>query len=84
MKNKPTDNCESFPRRHENGWISVWNRLPENNQEVLMSYNNFVIQGKFANSKFYYPSICAHILPYCRCDEQEGITHWMPLPEPPN
>jgi hypothetical protein len=64
-------------------WISVCDKLPEENQEVMMSYNNLVSQGRYKNNKFYYPSSCAHIEGYCNCEDQEGITHWMELPKPP-
>lgn len=64
-------------------WIKVTDRLPENNQEILMVYNNLVMEGEFCNGKFYHPSDCAHVRGYCYCDPQDGITHWMPLPKPP-
>jgi len=64
-------------------WIKCSEELPLNHECVLMSYNELVMEGEFANGKFYHISSCAHIKGYCRCDEQEGITHWMPLPEPP-
>lgn len=64
-------------------WISVQERLPSNGEELLMSYNNLVMGGMFSNGKFYHPSNCAHVKGYCHCIEQEGITHWMPLPSPP-
>lgn len=63
-------------------WISV-KRDPQNDTEILMTYNDLVMEGMFSNGKFYHPSLCAHIKGYCDCDEQEGITHWMPLPKPP-
>ena len=65
-------------------WISVEDKFPEDNQELLMTYNDLVMQGIFSNKKFYHPSVCAHVEGYCNCEEQEGISHWMPLPEPPN
>lgn len=64
-------------------WISVEERLPNDGQDLLMTYNDFVIQGRFANGKFFYPSVCAHVPGYCKCESQEGITDWMPLPKPP-
>lgn len=64
-------------------WISIHEKLPEENQELLMTYNDLVMEGFFCNKKFYYPSTCAHVLGYCDCEDQQGITHWMPLPEPP-
>lgn len=63
-------------------WISVDDQLPDRH-DILMTYNNLVLEGSYANGKFYEATNCCHIQPYCRCYEQEGITHWMPLPEPP-
>ncbi len=66
-----------------NGWIDIHN-TPKDGQEVLMTYNNLVLIGVYKNKKFYQDIGCAHIPGYCSCDEQEGITHWMPIPEAPN
>lgn len=65
-------------------WIKVKHRLPKENQEIIMTYNDLVMEGKFLNNKFYHPSVCAHVQGYCNCEEQEGITHWMPLPDAPH
>ena|SRR5690349_6037956 len=65
-------------------WISVNDNLPINNECILMTYNDLVMEGEFTNGKFYYPSTCAHVKGYCNCQEEEGITHWMPLPQPPS
>jgi Protein of unknown function (DUF551) len=75
--------CKPNCRSQKNGWISV-KYNPNENQDVLMTYNDLVMEGKFVNGKFYHPSVCAHVPGYCNCEYQEGITHWMPLPEPPN
>ncbi len=64
-------------------WISVKDRFPKNHQEILMTYNDLVMEGMFLQGKFYHPSGCAHIERFCNCEPQEGITHWMPLPESP-
>ena len=64
-------------------WIDIEDEKPLNGQDILMTYNNFVMEGTFKNGKFFHPSICAHTKGYCNCEEQEGITHWMPLPKPP-
>ncbi len=64
-------------------WINVDKDRPENLQEILMTYNDFVMEGQYANGKFYYPSNCSHVIGFCQCEEQEAITHWMPLPKPP-
>lgn len=78
---RPCDGCESC-ECDDMQWINVENRLPEI-YGVLMTYNDLVMEGEFAHGKFYHPSGCAHIPGYCNCKEQEGITHWMPLPKPP-
>ena len=65
-------------------WIKCSDESPLNGEGVLMSYNDLVMQGEYSNGKFYYPSSCAHVKGYCKCEEQEGITHWMPLPNPPS
>jgi hypothetical protein len=66
-------------------WIEVEERLPKNKQKILMTYNDLVMEGEFINQKFYHPTgdACAHVNGYCVHYPQEGITHWMPLPEPP-
>lgn len=65
-------------------WVKCSDETPVNGENVLMSYNNLVMEGEYSNGKFYYPSYCAHVKGYCKCEEQEGITHWMPLPKPPS
>lgn len=70
-------------RRIKVNWISVEKKMPENHDDVLMTYNDLVMHGKFVHGKFYHPSACAHTPGYCKCEEQEGITHWTPLPEAP-
>ncbi len=65
------------------GWMDVEHSLPNHRKTILMTYNNLVMTGCFANGKFYQDEGCAHTPGYCICDEQEGITHWMPLPLPP-
>ena len=74
-------------------WISVEDRLPEGVDEVLVLFEN----GDMMNAKYdcciddesrlgtyrgyYHPYTLGFLdgewVPY------EGVTHWMPLPEPP-
>lgn len=61
-------------------WIKVEDRLPEEEQELLMTYNGLVMEGIFSGGKFCYPERD----PWEREEEQEGITHWMPMILPPN
>jgi hypothetical protein len=60
------------------GWIEIEDRIPPENEEILMTYNNLVMSGWFKEGKFYYITQDT-----CQIEEQEGITHWMPLPLPP-
>jgi len=64
----------------DNKWISVKDKLPENNQTVLVwfccLYAEYRICFYFKNS-FYHNSISDKNL-------SKYITYWMPLPEPPN
>ena len=80
--------CDFYPEVREKAlpkfseWISVKNRLPKTNKEVLV-YRG----GHIGNLISVYT--------YIGCDkweddygywtrtDDEGITHWMPLPEPP-
>lgn len=74
-------------------WISVKDRLPENDGEYLVyteSGDIFNAQfdsccgenGEFGAWHSYYDG---HTLGFLDADwmPYDGITHWMPLPEPP-
>lgn len=61
-------------------WISVKDRLPEKNGYYLCNVKSFLFPGRT------YINIL-------ECDKDafkeghiytDGVTHWMPLPEPPN
>ena len=57
---------------HKSEWISVEERLPEIGQSVLVY------------SSKYYPVVeCRDLVTYMRMGNYSGVTHWMPLPEPP-
>jgi len=63
-----------------NEWISVKDRLPEHNQFVLCvgtSKNMAVLRCDLDmnNYVFMFPDLKHQV---------KGVTHWMPLPEPPN
>ena len=59
-------------------WISVKDRLPENNDEVIVIINY--------NNVYYRPFTSVFLVDsgFTGSDASENITHWMPLPEPPN
>ena len=67
-------------------WISVKDRLPENDDNVLV-----IVNGKYNNVTFVNAMMIAAF-----CDDEHvwflneypdfvhaNVTHWMPLPEPP-
>lgn len=59
------------------GWISVKDRLPEEDGEVLASLFGYVYMCWFlaATNQFETPS--------GRVWDVGDVTHWMPIPEPP-
>jgi hypothetical protein len=65
------------------GWIDVRCMLPEQNEYVLLydSSLELVYEGKLLPSDFYYSDRSGYSK-----DIGDGceITHWMPLPKPPN
>ena len=76
------------------GWISVKDRLPEIDEDVLILYESKVLRKigyaiTFLKDSFYFGST---LIPYQTPQwnepwqyfrENNSITHWMPLPEPP-
>ena len=59
-------------------WISVKERLPENENEVVLATDvTYSYTARYVNDNWH-----------CVCECFEGsspynITHWMPLPKPP-
>jgi hypothetical protein len=63
-------------------WISVDERLPEKGQEVLAYRGDF--RGDMMNTYTYLGTgNWEDDYGYRGSAKHEGITHWMPLPEPP-
>ena len=53
-------------------WISVDDRLPKNSDNVLVCHNNgLVTTNAWLGANWWFKN------------ERNQITHWMPLPEPP-
>ena len=78
-----------------NGWISVKDRLPNIDEEVLVLARGMgILKGQsrcavaYIVDRVYYTAVPAKTEPRWRCPIQFfltdfQITHWMPLPEPP-
>ena len=63
-------------------WISVDERLPENGQEVLAYRGDF--RGDMMNTYTYIGTgKWEDDYGYRGSAKHEGITHWIPMPEPP-
>lgn len=63
-------------------WISVKDRLPNKGQDVLIYRSGFRVD--LMNVHMYLgEDRWEDEYGYWETTETEGITHWMPLPEPP-
>ena len=76
MQSMPTVDYQKTP----NEWVSVEERLPENNAQVLMwsAKWNIAEAGSYYNGRFWvYSEIGDRYI-------ADDITHWMSLPAPPD
>ena len=60
--------------REQPQWISVEERLPHYGERVLITEGHAVFEASLSIS---------HKWVRCGIGWTEGVTHWMPLPEPP-
>ena len=60
--------------REQPRWISVEERLPKYGERVLITEGHAVFEASLSIS---------HKWVRCGIGWAEGVTHWMPLPEPP-
>jgi len=58
-------------------WISIKDRMPDIEDEYLVADSKIVSTLEFRNKKWYSDSLDVYI-------PKGRITHWMPLPKPPN
>lgn len=62
--------------KEENRWIPVSERLPENCKRVLVRMSNFyTVVASYFNGSDDWKNDCGE---YC-----SNVTHWQPLPQPP-
>lgn len=63
-------------------WISVKDRMPENEVRVLaidnLSVIRVLVQNPFEGLEDWYDEE-----DFNRCNDGYDVTHWQPLPEPP-
>ena len=75
---KECEDMEDLIRKWESSrWISVKDRLPEENQEVVSLSIDTPEIAIFRKGKFYFNDI-----DLCRYDVK-NVTHWLVLPESP-
>ncbi len=68
-----------------NGWTSVKDRLPKDGKNVLIFARNKThswVQIGLYDTCYWY--ISDEKLDSIEIDFDECVTHWQPLPEPPN
>ena len=72
-------------------WISVEDRLPEIAEHVLAYYypKSPAMEGRIIGIKHRFDLSTSPMFIKSKCDENgfgncSKVTHWMPLPEPPN
>ena len=60
-------------------WISVGDKLPDSDKDVLFYNDEFknVELGHFCGNQ-WFPAWAEHKI------DGSSVTHWMPLPNPPN
>lgn len=63
-------------------WISVKDRLPEDDNEVLVYYGGSRVKWKYGIEFVNY--INGECYGWCGQDQLVSVTHWMPLPAPPD
>ncbi len=63
-------------------WISVKDRLPENDEAVLVFVPDVVCMGRIFNRERgweHFPCSCCEVFIW-----SHEVTHWMPLPKGPD
>lgn len=76
-----TSRCEATERelaalKEQRRWIPVGERLPDDNAEVLFyGHHNCITLGYYHHEKWYFDTGWEFDL--------GTVTHWQPLPEPP-
>lgn len=67
----------------DNGWISVADKLPINEDYVLITDSKDVWIGTYENTDFRGRKAWGQAYVGCSMVDDTKITHWKPLPKPP-
>ena len=59
------------------GWISVDDRLPDDNVDILIWSNDVAVVGR------YWSLVAKFLCSDARVAQGMDVTHWQPLPPPP-
>ena len=78
MSEKCERHAEIAEEYFKDEWISVEDRLPEEHEDVLTYFRFDLI---FGGHSFSMCQDC--MVSPDRWDNENDVTHWMPLPEPP-
>jgi hypothetical protein len=64
-------------------WIKITDRLPESEGEILIYVNGYCTLGKYNISKKIFQEFAPNMFETMEWLKLENVTHWMPLPNPP-
>ena len=66
-------------------WIAVTDGLPQDGQQVMtyLDWSGMAIRGKAFHDIHYYRQGIGFVNLPDDEDRYGGVTHWMPLPQPP-
>ena len=64
-------------------WINVDEKLPKPFIACLILYNGTVYFAAYCNGQWRYSDFPGGYVYYVDYEDLHYITHWMPLPEPP-
>ena len=70
-------------RAKQTGWISVVDRLPEESGRFLVRYENTSEETPYTTIVRYNANNRTFRSLFLLIDQENKITHWQPLPEPP-